>query len=273
MIEVDSLEAAKLRIADLEKEVMLLRTGGGLVNELNLVPPRSLAMRVGGGDENGNTYPDFLISGFKIASDLKYLMRQYGVDETKLNHTLDFGCGPARAVRYLSYERYGGAKSGCDIDVEAITWNKEHIPGVNFFVSPARPPLPIANETFDFIYAISIFTHFNEEFQDLWLEELARVSSPNAILILTKQGQNRTFGQLDDDKKKQVEETGIFYDETNIYNPQPVVGFEYPESFKLTWHSDQYVRDRWSRHLDVVDISHRAIGFDQDAVILRPKKR
>jgi hypothetical protein len=272
VIEINSLEAAEVRIADLERDIADLRTSGALVSELNKFPPPALTSRVGGADGEGRTYPDFLISGHKIICDLKYLLRGIGVDEMQLTHTLDFGSGCARAVRYLNYERFGGEKSGCDIDVEAIAWSKENVPGVSFFVSPYDPPLPQPDATFDFIYAISIFTHLSEQSQDLWLEELARVSKPNAVLILTKQGKNSSYERLPVDVKAKLDEEGIFYDETNIYYTGKTVGFEYPESFKLTFHSDKYVRKNWTRHFDIVDIAHRAIGFDQDAVILRPKR-
>lgn len=40
------------------------------------------------------------------------------------------------------------------------------------------PPLPYRDDQFDIIYCISVFTHFDEEMQDLWLHELTRVLNP-----------------------------------------------------------------------------------------------
>jgi hypothetical protein len=124
--------------------------------------------------------------------------------------------------------------------------------------------LPVAGNTYDFIYAISIFTPFGEAVQFLWLELWACVSAPDTILILTKQGRNNSYDTLTQEAKVRLDAHGLYYDERIVFYSHDAVGFEYPEAFKLTFHWAEYVKQHWTKRLDLVTLAHRARGFDQD---------
>jgi cyclopropane fatty-acyl-phospholipid synthase-like methyltransferase len=48
--------------------------------------------------------------------------------------------------------------------------------------------LPLEAELFDYVYAISIFTHLSERLHYSWIEELFRLLKPNGIIIFTTHG-------------------------------------------------------------------------------------
>ena len=73
---------------------------------------------------------------------------------------------------------------GCDVDGEAIKWNREHIKDVTFFVNePCN--LPNSAGFFSVVLAVSVLTHLNISQATLLLEEFWRVLKPNGLLFLT----------------------------------------------------------------------------------------
>jgi ubiquinone/menaquinone biosynthesis C-methylase UbiE len=53
-----------------------------------------------------------------------------------------------------------------------------------------HPPLNYSDETFDCIYALSVFTHFTEALQSQWIKELWRVAKPGGYLLITTHGES-----------------------------------------------------------------------------------
>jgi SAM-dependent methyltransferase len=75
-----------------------------------------------------------------------------------------------------------GEISGVDIDRPAVRWARRHL-GPGFQAIEPRPPLPFADAAFDVVYAVSVFTHLDEEKQLDWLLEAHRVLRPGGLLI------------------------------------------------------------------------------------------
>ena len=101
---------------------------------------------------------------------------------------LDFGCSSGRVVRVLAAAFPEVTWYGCDPIDSAISWAQEHLPGIDFRVSPEQPPLPYEDESFDAVYAISIWSHFSEQAAIRWLEEMWRIVQPGGRLLLTTHG-------------------------------------------------------------------------------------
>lgn len=99
---------------------------------------------------------------------------------------LDFGCGLGRTLRHL--RTTGWDLSGCDVDSDSVAWTRKALPGLPLEANGDRPPLPYAAESFDAIYAISVFTHFDPAFQHLWAKELARILRPGGLALITTMG-------------------------------------------------------------------------------------
>lgn len=92
----------------------------------------------------------------------------------------DWGCGLARVIRHLPghYER-----TGFDYNPNAIGWDAEHINDVRFLENDLMPPLPVEAESFDALYALSVFTHLSAEAHEKWIAEIERVLAPGGIFL------------------------------------------------------------------------------------------
>jgi ubiquinone/menaquinone biosynthesis C-methylase UbiE len=102
---------------------------------------------------------------------------------------LDWGCGPGRIIRHLPAIMGGNcAYYGTDYNAKSIAWCSKNLPGINFNNNSLEPVLPYADNFFDIIYGISIFTHLSEEMHYGWYSELHRILKPHGIFLFTTQG-------------------------------------------------------------------------------------
>jgi SAM-dependent methyltransferase len=98
---------------------------------------------------------------------------------------LDFGCGAGRVLRHFAPEANAAEFIGCDVDEAAIEWASKHLtPPFSFLRNAGLPPLPEPDESFDLIYAISVFTHLTDSWA-AWLLELRRLLEPEGLLVLS----------------------------------------------------------------------------------------
>jgi SAM-dependent methyltransferase len=103
---------------------------------------------------------------------------------------LDFGCSSGRVVRVLAAAHPELEWHGCDPLADAVAWASASLPGVEFRQSPQRPPLPHADGSLDFAFAISIWSHFSEPAALAWLDDMRRALCPGGRLLLTAQGEH-----------------------------------------------------------------------------------
>lgn len=103
---------------------------------------------------------------------------------------LEWGCGPGRVLRHL--DRIPGFglvdRTGTDYNAASIEWCRSALQGIDFERNSLEPPLPLEAESFDCVYAISIFTHLSERNHHAWVHELLRVLKPGGLLIFTTHG-------------------------------------------------------------------------------------
>jgi trans-aconitate methyltransferase len=110
---------------------------------------------------------------------------------TAAHRILDWGCGCGRVIKEMMKFVPPATLTGCDIDTEAIAWNKTHIPGPTFDRIDPYPPTAYSTGAFDLIYGISVMTHLNEQTQLSWLEELSRIASSGGIVPFSNEGYYR----------------------------------------------------------------------------------
>jgi SAM-dependent methyltransferase len=104
---------------------------------------------------------------------------------------LDWGCGPGRVIRHLPAVIGNGCEYfGTDYNPQTIDWCSKNLPGIAFNCNSLAAKLPYADNYFDVIYGISIFTHLSEQMHHDWYNELFRVLRPGGIMFLTTQGDN-----------------------------------------------------------------------------------
>jgi SAM-dependent methyltransferase len=152
------------------------------------VPPARLRFRVG----EDSRLSRFLDVGRRTAENIESALSQVGAGFGDGLKVLDFGCGCARTLRWLIYRYPHVHWSGVDVDAEAIEWCRTKLPGAEFACGQPMPPLPPlpGGADFDLIYAVSVFTHLNEDFQRAWVGELERVLKPGGILLVSVYGEH-----------------------------------------------------------------------------------
>ena len=130
---------------------------------------------------------------------------------------LDFGCSSGRVVRVLAAAYPDVEWSGCDPIESSIAWARENLPGIEFEVSPVEPPLPYEDASFDFAFAISIWSHFSAGAALRWWDEMHRVIRPGGHLVLTTHGYQtiehyRRYGIPTASKRRPVPELSAIRD-------------------------------------------------------------
>lgn len=225
------------------------------------MPPEPLRWRV-----TGNKDPEaFLKSGKSNFQNIKSALGKIDKDLSSFKKILDFGCGCGRVIRWFlplskSVELYG-----TDYDYEAIEWCRNNLTSYKFNKNKELPPLDYTSNTFDFIYAISIFTHLNEEYQFQWLKELKRISKQNCILFLTTKGKFLLEKSPEEIRTRGInllDSEGFFCTGGKFWKGT------FPEYFSDTFHTKEYIIEKWSKYFHIIDYIPRGMAAGQDIVIL-----
>jgi SAM-dependent methyltransferase len=184
--------AARLGVLDALYRTRLawlnLRASDAATDSGTPLPPPRLRTLVAGTPDAAH----FLRSGQLSAEAVRSAVAAVG---GRAERILDFGCGCGRTIRH-----WPEAKSldGCDPNAELIAWCEANLPFASFASSPRLPPIAYADEAFDLVYAISVFTHLGLESQRAWMEELARVLAPGGTLVITTHGDELAATALSD---------------------------------------------------------------------------
>ncbi|MFN2632888.1 MAG: class I SAM-dependent methyltransferase [Thermoanaerobaculia bacterium] len=110
---------------------------------------------------------------------------------------LDFGCGVGRVTRHVARSGSAVELHGVDVDADAIRWLAASHPPGRFVACGRLPPANVPASSFDVVYAVSVFTHFDETMESAWLEELDRLLCPGGLLIASTLSTVLTFTRPD----------------------------------------------------------------------------
>jgi SAM-dependent methyltransferase len=177
------VEVGLLRAYEAYERTRFRDAGADLAGDLPLPPAKLRVLVCGSADPEY-----FLDAGRRHAELFQTMVRRAGADPSDWTAVLDFGVGCGRVARWWADVR-GPAIYGCDPNPELAHWTRAHLPFVNAAVSEADPPLPYADDSFDFVYALSIFTHLGERHSLPWMAELRRIIKPGGLLLLTVAGE------------------------------------------------------------------------------------
>jgi SAM-dependent methyltransferase len=210
-----------------------------------LAPP-ALRYRVNG-TPNVKT---FLYQGRVRANCIEDCLRRVGLDLGSGKNVLDFACGCGRTIIWLADKK--ASFYGTDTDSDTIRWCQENLKFANFSVNNPLPPLGHENNKFDLIYAMSVFTHFNEYYQFQWLAEFKRILRPNGILILTLYDENEKLEEIEELKfRRKNDKLG-----------------KVPIWYMTSARSKRYVFDNYSKYFDIVDYANKVVD-NETLVVLR----
>lgn len=186
-------------------------------------------------------------------------LQRNGLRMEDFDAILDFGCGCGRIMRRWKLLK-GPRLYGVDSCPDAIDWcQKEHGALAEFQTNQLTPPLDREDEVFDFIYAISVFTHLTEDLQESWMKELARVLRPAGFLLFTVHGESRLH-QLEPQERER------FLSGQLIVKQGEAAG----SNLCGAYHPERYVRRNLARGFEVVDfVPSGSRDTDQDFFLLR----
>lgn len=158
--------------------------------QTDLVPPRKMIHNIGG---------SFIGVG---SAFFRHFVELGGLQPTE--RVLDVGCGVGRmAVPLTGYLGDGGRYNGLDIDTKEIAWCTRHItsryPNFRFQVADiyskrynpkgnckaSEYRFPFADNSFDFVFLTSVFTHMLPPDLENYLSEISRVLADNGRCFMT----------------------------------------------------------------------------------------
>ncbi len=200
--------------------------------------------------------------GQRVTDDILRLIADEGRAASQFQSVLDFGCGCGRILRYLSSHMPKAEFFGADIDPEALDWCRSHLPFAKYSLNKENPPMDFADDSFDLIYGISVFTHLDESLQLRWLEELRRVARTGALVITTAHGLSRYEERLKKEQLGQLKKDGI------LFVRQKMKRDGLPDFYQTTFHTREYIEETWGRYFKVLTYKDRGIDDNQDAIVM-----
>lgn len=173
----------------------------------------------------------FYNSGAVGRACIEEILVRQGLEMSRFRSVLDFGCGCGCGRVLRHFKKLSGAKlHGVDYNPQPIKWCRRNLPFADFGVNRTGKPLPFPDESFDFIYSISVFTHLTESQQRFWMNELMRVLKRDGYMLFTVHGLSR-LGYLSPEQRQTFEAGNVVmvdstYSGTNhcgAYHPKQYV--------------------------------------------------
>lgn len=212
---------------------------------------------------------DYVASGKRHFDTMLQVLARVGVDPTESHGILDFGCGTARVARHFIDRPRAGPVWGVDINARSIAWCEANLsPPLRFVSCSTYPHLPMRDQTFDLIYAGSVFTHISE-LAKAWFLELCRISRPGGILYLTVQDQHaieRAHAQHSHWTHEMAREHRAVLD--TLGNGASMVSIERSSKDAMVYYDLDALTRSWSDSAEVLAVEPGAFD-DQTAIVLR----
>jgi len=154
---------------------------------------------------------------------------------------LDFGCGCGRILRFW-HDLKNTKVYGTDYNPELIRWCRESLRFAEFSSNRLDQRMDYTDNQFDFIYAISVFTHLSEQLQSFWMNELKRILRPEGYMYIT------VLGTKNLDKLSLSEKTEFAQGKIIVENP----GFSGTNICRV-FHPEKYFRKNMIHGMTVLD--------------------
>jgi SAM-dependent methyltransferase len=231
------------------ERIVSLRPSRSMTVDGPPLPPRRLMVRVA-----GTADADWFLRSGRAAFDAI----AGHVPLAEIDSVLDFGCGCGRVTRYWS--DFAGSVSGGDVSGKAIDWCRQNLQFGHFEVNRLQPPLAFEDESFDLVYALSVFTHLTDELQLAWRDELRRVLRPGGRLLLTTHGRSYV-PRLDSGERERFERGDL------VVRWGDVPG----TNLCSAYHPERYLRETFARGFEFVELEPEGARGNptQDLVLLR----
>jgi SAM-dependent methyltransferase len=206
---------------------------------------------------------DFYRYGRYAVTWIAEMLARNGVQASELGTVLDFGCGCGRVIRHWP-SFTDAALYGSDYNPHLVRWCAQNLPIADFRLNQLEPPLPFEDDSFDFVYSLSIFTHLDADRQVPWMEELVRVTKPGGLLLPTFHGRSRVEYSREHDQYDQIA-PGFDAGELVV-----IEAGQAGSSGCAAYHPERYIREVLGVGLELLDFSPAgALDIQQDAVLFK----
>jgi len=218
----------------------------------------------------GPTPEDYLASGEHDANQMLALLATSGWTPEPGNQILELGCAAGRMLRWLAPLAATCSIWATDISATHVTWCQQYLGSLfTCFTGTTVPHLPFADNTFDCIYAGSVFTHI-DDLADAWLLELRRVTRRDGRLYLTIHDRH-TVDVLAQQRTIPLARHLDAHQAYRQWSRQPfgkmTIGRAYNSQ---VFYDVAYLRERTRTYLDILGVYPEAYSY-QTAVIFRPR--
>lgn len=156
------------------------------------------------------------------------------LSKNDIGKILDWGCGVSRVTMHL--HKFIGTNTeiyGCDINQEMIAFDKTNFTDISFSVIPYVPPTNYSNSFFDFVYALSVFTHIEASLQKQWIEEIHRILNDEGLFLFTTHGSS-FISKLLPEEKKLLDKNGSFTKQFQKKGHRMMTTYNSKEAFAKT---------------------------------------
>lgn len=124
-------------------------------------------------------------SGKDDIEAMRRILRESGFPIEQAGKILEWGVAGGRLIRHLYDLTPKTEIWGVDLWASAVRWCQERLsPPFHFATTTVVPHLPFPDQTFDLIYAGSVFTHL-DDLVEAWFLELQRLLKPGGRLYFT----------------------------------------------------------------------------------------
>jgi len=202
-----------------------------------------------------------------------------------IGSVLDFGCGCGRVLRWFQTALPNAHLHGADVRAVSIDWCRQNLRGT-FVTNDLLPPLPFADRSLDLVYALSVWSHLGREQNLAWLREIARVTKPDGLIMVSTHGafaaalcarspEHQAMLQSDPEEARTI--LRAIGRESFVHRvlPQAIrdsadgVADDYGQAF----FTERFVREHWADCTEYLGCVPCALNLYQDMFVLRPRVR
>ena len=185
-----------------------------------------------------------------------------------LARILDFGCGWGRIIRFFLRDVEPTNLWGIDCFPQMIELCQATNAWSRFALVQPFPPTTFEPDTFDLVYAYSVFSHLSEDAHLAWLGEFERILRPGGLLVATTRARDFILMcaalRANQDERFWVKGPASSFMDTpgslerydrGEFLYEPVGGGDVlaPSFFGETCIPRQYAQQRWSEFFEVLD--------------------
>lgn len=221
-----------------------------------------------------NGLDDYLFSGKRDWTNMMKILSDAGFALDDGMSVLDFGCSTGRVLRYFKDDAERVEFWGVDIHTGDIDWCKSHLgTHFKFTTTTTLPHLPFEDNSFDLVYAGSLFTHI-DDLADSWFLELRRVMKPGGLCYVTVHD-NHSIELMETTQKNHPMAKAFAVDEhypSYVKRPYAMFTIDRSMGSQVFYDLDWLLNDLRNA-FEVVSVTLEAYGGYQTGILLRKKAK